>query len=151
MAVLHQGDLTMSVMNTVKEKIATVPFEQRHDLKYLWAELERAALSKSLTEADEYKVIEKLIADNEDTVSNYVKLGRESDPRISGLKTQTEVLRAFLPKYITKDELLNYLSGKNLVEHIGSKNGKSIGLITKSLKDDNLNFKNETVKEVVFG
>lgn len=150
----------MSIMNTVKESINKALAEQKRgisvyalkDLKYLWAELERATISKGspLDEAAEAKIIEKMVNENADTIENYKKIGRDSDPRVEELIAQNSVISGFLPSYATKEEIMEVITSKGMAEHVGSKNGKSIGAITKILKENNVSFKNEVVKEIVF-
>lgn len=116
--------------------------------KYLYAEVERAGLSKTLTEADEVRVIEKVISDNADSIVNFTKLNKLS--KAIELELQNRLFEGFLPTYATKEEIVSFLNENGLAEHIGTKNGKSIGAVTKALKEKNVNFKNEVIKEIVF-
>ena len=116
-----------------------------NNVKYLYAELERANLSKQLSDEEELKIIEKMIQENEEQIQQLLKLNRSTE----ALLEQNKVFSMFLPQYASETDIKMLIAGNGMEELIGSSNNKNIGVIIKFLKERNVPFKNEVVKSIV--
>lgn len=96
------------------------------------------------TKDDFYKIVEKIFAGNLETIG---LMGE--DVRKNNLIKENEILSNYLPKYLTKEQLVENL---NVIKHEfdNLKNeGQKIGHAIKYLKSKNLVFKNEDVKLLI--
>lgn len=84
---------------------------------------------------DPINIVQKLIEDNK---SNY-SLSKNED-----FLRENEILNSMLPKFLSVEELRDLLNPLNL-----DKSPKSIGSAVKFLKEKNLVFRNEDVKQCV--
>ena len=84
---------------------------------------------------DPVNIVQKLIEDNK---SNY-ELSKNED-----FLRENDILNSMLPKFLSVEELRNLLNPLNL-----DKSPKSIGVAVKFLKEKNLVFRNEDVKQCV--
>ena len=102
-------------------------------LKYILGEYERAALANKNTSLE--KIIEKTIENN-----NICFQARPEQKYTQ----ENEILQAYLPKYLTLDELFTELAPLGL-----SNSKQSVGVAIKHLKSKQLPFRNEDVVKTI--
>lgn len=112
--------------NLIREK--TLKREDTSLLKWVLGECQ-------LYNREPLKVMEKLYEDN---IKSF-----ELSKRVSLLEENT-TLEEYLPKYLTKDEIKNYIQPLNL-----DNSGKSLGLAIRHLKSMGLNFRTSDVRDVL--
>jgi uncharacterized protein YqeY len=112
----------------------TVALESLRAIKsaLLLAQTEKGA-SDSLSEADELRILQKLVKQRKDSATIYVEQGR---PDLAEPETaQVEVIEKFLPEQLSEQEIEQLVIG--IIEQSGAEGmkdmGKVMGMATKKL------------------
>ena len=81
--------------------------------------------SEDLTEADEMKLLQKLVKQRKDSADLYKEQGREdlADPELA----QAKVIEHFLPKQLTEEEVKEEVS--KIIESMGASGMKDMGKV----------------------
>lgn len=92
-------------------------------------------------------IIKKSLAGNEET-RGYLK---EGDDRLPRLSWEDDILKSFLPSYLSADEIRKLLedAGVNAQIAASDNEGKAMGMAMKSIKAAGAVVEGGTVKEVV--
>ncbi len=81
--------------------------------------------SEELSEADEIKLLQKLVKQRKDSAALYSEQGREdlAEPEIA----QAEVISQFLPEQMSEDDLKAFIT--NLISELGAEGMKDMGKV----------------------
>lgn len=130
----------MSIQSEVNEQIKTamkakdtISLEALRALKSAFLLVNTSGTQVNMTEADELKIVQKLVKQRQDSASIYSEQGRAdlSEPELA----QAKVLEQFLPQQMSEEELTDAIqtiinsSGANSLKDMG----KVMGLASKEL------------------
>ncbi len=129
--------LQQQVMEEIKAAMKakdTVTLESLRAIKsaLLLAQTEKGA-GGELSEADEVKLVQKLVKQRKDSAANYNEQGREdlAAPELA----QAEVIARFLPEQLTEEEIEKVVV--QTIDALGASGmkdmGKVMGMVTKEL------------------
>mgnify|MGYP006320764971 CR=1 FL=1 len=139
----------MSFEDVLRQKIAAAPSKvAKSILKVVLGEFQQKNTTGKATEADGYKIIEKIVNGNNETLG-YLKA---DDARASIMQEENEVVSALLPTYLTADEVLLKIIGEpQLLADVKSAkgDGQATGVVSKWCKAQKLEAKGDVIKEVV--
>jgi len=139
----------MSFEDVLRQKIAATPSKvAKSILKVVLGEFQQKNTTGKATEADGYKIIEKIVNGNNETLG-FLKA---DDSRVAGLKEENEVVSALLPAYLTVDDVLLKINGdpQLLADVKAAKgDGQATGVVSKWCKTQGLEAKGEVIKEAV--
>lgn len=138
----------MSFEQTIRDRIAKSTPVVRNVLKVVLGEYQQKNFDGRATEQTGLNIIEKLIKANDDTLG-YLK---SEDGRIATLREENEALVSLLPKYLTCEQICKKIAGdeslyKSVMECGNS--GRTVGMVVKWCKTNNLEVKGEVVREAV--
>ncbi len=121
--------LQAKVMEELKEAMKaknTVALESLRAIKsaILLAKTEAGA-TEELTEADELKLLQKLVKQRKDSAALYSQQGREdlAQPELA----QMAVIEKFLPKQLTEEEIIAAVKG--FIADVGATTAKDMGKV----------------------
>ncbi|EKY08357.1 YqeY-like protein [Capnocytophaga sp. oral taxon 332 str. F0381] len=121
--------LQAKVMEELKEAMKaknTVALESLRAIKsaILLAKTEAGA-TEELTEADELKLLQKLVKQRKDSAALYSEQGREdlAQPELA----QMAVIEKFLPKQLTEEEIIAAVKG--FIADVGATTAKDMGKV----------------------
>ena len=121
--------LQAKVMEELKEAMKaknTVALESLRAIKsaILLAKTEAGA-TEELTEADELKLLQKLVKQRKDSAALYSQQGREdlAQPELA----QMAVIEKFLPKQLTEEEIIAAVKG--FIADVGATSAKDMGKV----------------------
>ena len=121
--------LQAKVMEELKEAMKaknTVALESLRAIKsaILLAKTEAGA-TEELTEADELKLLQKLVKQRKDSAALYSQQGREdlAQPELA----QMAVIEKFLPKQLTEEEITAAVKG--FIADVGATSAKDMGKV----------------------
>jgi len=127
-------DEVMTALKSAMKNKDTVALESLRAIKsaLLLAQTEKGA-SDSLSEADELRILQKLVKQRKDSATIYVEQGR---PDLAEPETaQVEVIEKFLPEQLSEQEIEQLVIG--IIEQSGAEGmkdmGKVMGMATKKL------------------
>ena len=80
---------------------------------------------KELDETSEIKLVQKLVKQRQDSLDIYEKQGREDLAIVE--REEIEVLKNYLPKAMSEDELRTYLT--NLIQELGASSMQDMGKV----------------------
>ena len=80
---------------------------------------------KELDETSEIKLVQKLVKQRQDSLDIYEKQGREDLAIVE--REEIEVLKNYLPKAMSEDELRTYLT--NLIQELGASGMQDMGKV----------------------
>ena len=80
--------------------------------KYMNVCIEKKAKHQDASDDDMLAVIQKTIKETNDSAADYAKLGRRD--KVEELNTQIEILKSYLPKQLTADEIRAIIVLNNL-------------------------------------
>jgi len=115
---------------------------EKNILRLALGEIQRVTSIKDITEQEKEKIIKKLIKSNTSTLELTSK-----DEDIIILKKEIEVLETLLPKEMTKEDILAFIKINKF--QLTDNLGKSIGIVMKAFKKDNIIVNGKVVKEIV--
>ena len=130
----------MSIQTEVNEQIKTamkakdtISLEALRALKSAFLLVNTSGTQVNMTEADELKIVQKLVKQRQDSASIYSEQGRAdlAEPELA----QAKVLEQFLPQQMSEEELTDVIqtiinsSGANSLKDMG----KVMGLASKEL------------------
>lgn len=132
--------LTMNIIEKINEDLKTamrskdkIALEALRAAKTAFTLAKTQEGSKELSEADELKIIQKLVKQRNDSAAIYNEQSR--DDLYQKEIAEAKVLEQYLPAKMTADELTSYL--KKLIERTGASGpqdmGKVMGVATKEL------------------
>lgn len=111
----------------------TVSLESLRAIKSALLLAQTESSSKELTEADELKLLQKLVKQRKDSAAIYTEQGREdlAEPEIA----QAAVIEKFLPEQMGEEEIAGII--EKIIAETGAEGmkdmGKVMGLATKQL------------------
>jgi len=117
---------------------------ERDILRLALSEIERESSKKDLTEEQKENIIRKLIKSN---VSTLEFMDDSNDGRDILLR-EIDALKVLLPKEMTKEDVLAFINGYN-VELIDNNVGRSVGMVMKAMKENNIVADGKLVKQVI--
>lgn len=96
-------------------------------------------------------VIKKTIKNNEDDTLIKALKNKGDIKSIEKLNLENNILKSYLPRSLTLDELKQFIEDNDLIENIinESNNGKCIGLIMGLIKKNNILVETNVVKELI--
>lgn len=109
-------------------------------LKVLLGDCQQKAANNKLTEVSFQEIVRKMVKDNNETMLLL------QDERKEKLVRENVVLERFLPRYLTEEEVLNYIQENNLSI---DNSGKTVGVVLKHLKENDLLAEGKVVKNVI--
>lgn len=137
--MLDVNNLIMGAMKA-HDKVASETYKL---LKAKILEFKTAKNAKEYTEAEEIKLIQKMIQERQDSITIYLENGRNN--LADDEYAQVKVLQDLLPKLPTEDDIKKYLN-----EHYP--NGvekKSMGIVIKEIKEALVGADGKLVSECV--
>lgn len=137
--MLDVNNLIMGAMKA-HDKVASETYKL---LKAKILEFKTAKNAKEYTEAEEIKLIQKMIQERQDSITIYLENGRNN--LADDEYAQVKVLQDLLPKLPTEDDIKKYLN-----EHYP--NGvekKSMGIVIKEVKEALVGADGKLVSECV--
>ena len=137
--MLDVNNLIMGAMKA-HDKVASETYKL---LKAKILEFKTAKNAKEYTEAEEIKLIQKMIQERQDSITIYLENGRNN--LADDEYAQVKVLQDLLPKLPTEDDIKKYLN-----EHYP--NGvekKSMGIVIKEVKEALVGANGQLVAECV--
>lgn len=139
------------LVNTIKEKIRETYFNnnitERSILKLLLGDIQLLEANKNKEAKDEevHQIIRKFIKSN----NEMLEYGNERIDRDT-LLVENNILENFLPKTLDKLSIIGYINDNPaIVELIKQKKDKSIGIVMKHFKENNLFVQGKDLKEVI--
>ena len=130
----------MSIQKEVMEQLKSamkskdkVALESLRALKSAFLLANTSGASVEMTEADELKIVQKLVKQRKDSATIFSEQGRDdlADPEIA----QAKILEKFLPKQLSEEELKKAI--EEIVEQTGASSmrdmGKVMGIASKQL------------------
>lgn len=137
--MLDVNNLIMGAMKA-HDKVASETYKL---LKAKILEFKTAKNAKEYTEAEEIKLIQKMIQERQDSITIYLENGRNN--LADDEYAQVKVLQDLLPKLPTEDDIKEYLNEyyPNGVEK------KSMGIVIKEVKEALVGADGKLVSECV--
>ena len=123
----------MDQMKAAMKSKDTVALEALRALKSAFLLANTSGGNVSLTEADEVKIVQKLVKQRKDSAAIFVEQGRNdlAEPELA----QAAVLEKFLPEQLTEEEIRSII--EKLIEQVGASSmkdmGKVMGMASKQL------------------
>ena len=121
--------LQKSVMVKMKEAMKTKDAVALESLRAIKSEIllaqTKSGASDGLSDEDEIKLLQKLVKQRQDSLDIYEKQGREDLAIVE--REEIEVLKNYLPKAMSEDELRTYLT--NLIQELGASGMQDMGKV----------------------
>lgn len=110
-------------------------------IKTAFTKFETAENAKELTEEEEIKILNKMVKEREDSARMYGEAGRVES--MDAELAEIEVIKRFLPKEASKEEILGYL------ENIYTPDNKNMGAYIKQIKQKYPTANGKLVSDIV--
>jgi len=140
----------VSYLDDLRKKILEAPYGSKEkDLyKFLLGEIQQKDAKGRFTEDDFYRLVKATINNN---VDNVIPLLKEDDPKRQSYISENEILGKLLPKFLTREEIQQFLIDQNLLEKVlnSEKDTKAIGLVMASFKSLKMPVDGHLVREII--
>lgn len=124
---------------------------EKNILRVLLSEIETTELQKkkSVSDRDCHNIVHKLISVNNGVIEQAKTINNTK--LVEKLTQENEVLNSLVPKLWTEEQIIQFLTDKNLIEKIKEmkEDGPAIGIAMKNLNAENAPIQGEMVKEVI--
>lgn len=149
-------DLVNDALAKSMKQADSMLVKHRNFLRLIKGELQMAEVrqNKPLTDEQQAGVLKKILKSNEetiDTLANQYEVSGGADPRVLPLIEENNLIRGFLPKEATPEEIIAALASVTEQIKNAKNDGQATGVAMKTLKEVKLVVDGNIVKDIVAG